>query len=570
MFITLLILLGFLVQNAPRLHYVSTAHQAGPVGYRDPIGVVSPNGEWLATAVNRHLYIQRVRGGPRVELMPSDRLKPWITWLPDSAHLAVQEQEAPGIAEWFLVDVPGAGRKPLWKPDAPARRMSQVAWSPDSKKIAGIVSGNELWITDADGNAPRITKSTARLAFPVWVINGEVACLAGNDGRFRVVAPCGDPNARALSDRDTYGPFALSPNADTLYFGSLNDRGALDLWSRRLPDGRSEQLTHFARDTYAPIVSRDGNVIFKTQIFNAQVATASSAGGPSSVLTDFQSETPTWDTTGHLIGMTYGTWRRVVDDAKYPDIAQDLGTINFNEAGSAPASAPATFYASNSEDQGMCWSPNGKWVVFHSHQQRTDDLWVQPSDRSTPPRRITNGGYETGWPRWSPDGKWIAYDSYPSNRSPLSLMYLIPADQTTGMTTAPQQVRLEGFDEDVSAPQWMPDSESLVFEGSGKTPGRKSLYRVSRQGGRPQKILDFASDQTVSGIAVSPDGKWAAYIGQAADGFFQIFRVAISGGAPEQLTFDPTNKTHPAYSPNGRHLAFTLWTYDAQFWMIRP
>lgn len=565
----LLFSLFVIAEEPPRLQYVATAHQAGPVGYRDPLGVVSPDGQWLATAVNRHLYIQRLNGGPRLELPPSDRLKPWIAWLPDSAQLAVQEQKSPGVTESFIVDIPSGRRRALWKPDAPVNRMSQLAWSPDGKRIAGIVSGSELWVAGIDGVDPRVTKNGTRLSFPAWLPDGQqAACLSGAEGRFRVVAPCGETNAPPLSDRDAYGPFAFTPDGKTLYFGALNDRGTLDLWSRNLPDGASRQLTNFARDTYAPAMMRDGRVLFKTQIFSAQIAAVPAKGGPVSVLTDFQSETPTWDPTGRQIGMTFGTWRRVADDARYPDIAQDLGIISFDEP--APAKAPQTFYASYSEDQGMHWSPNGKWVVFHSHQQSTDDLWLQPADRSTTPRRITNGGYETGWPRWSPDGKWIAYDSYPNPRSPLSLFYVIGVDQTTGTTTAPEHVMIREFKEDVSAPQWLPDSESLIFEGSGETLGRKSLYRISRRGGQAQRIITYSSDQTVSGIAVSPDGKSVAYIAQTAGGVFQIFRVAATGGASVQLTSDSTNKTHPAYSPDGQRLAFTIWTYDAQFWILQP
>ena len=34
---------------SPRLAWVATAHQLGPVGYRDPAGAVSPDGEWIAS-----------------------------------------------------------------------------------------------------------------------------------------------------------------------------------------------------------------------------------------------------------------------------------------------------------------------------------------------------------------------------------------------------------------------------------------------------------------------------------------------------------------------------------------
>ena len=33
-----------------------------------------------------------------------------------------------------------------------------------------------------------------------------------------------------------------------------------------------------------------------------------------------------------------------------------------------------------------------------------------------------------------------------------------------------------------------------------------------------------------------------------------------------QLTTDPSNKTQPAFSPDGARVAFTVWSYDAIFW----
>jgi Tol biopolymer transport system component len=581
---SLLVLFWFAAgaQEIVRLEYISTAHQAGPVGYRDPLGVISPDGQWLATIVNRHLYLQRVKGGLRIELMPSDRLKSWIAWLPDSSQLVVHERSLPGTNQWFLVDIKSGQRRPLWTAGqiltssslrTSADSLSQLAWSADGKRIAGIVSrtdgSRELWTTTADGRSSQALVSKMEISFPVWLPDREqVACLQGKEGRFQIVSPCGEPTAQVLSDRNAYGPFAFSPNGKRLYFAALNEQGTLDLWSRRLPDGPAQQLTHFSRDTYSPTVSSAGGLLFKTQIFNTQIATMKSMGGAIRVLTDFQSETPSWHPTGQQIGMTYGNFRRVIDDAKYPDIAQEIGIISLNE--STPALAPITFHASASEDQGMCWSPNGKWIVFHSHQQGSDDLWLQVADRSKPPVRISNGGYETGWPRWSPNGRWIAYDSFPSEESRQSLLYIIEVDQTNGTTKPPQQVQLEQFDESVNAPQWMPDSESMILEGSGKIAGHKNLYQISRRGGQARKIHEFLSDQIVSGIAVSPDGKWVAYIGQSQDESFQIYRFPITGGKPEQLSFDPPNKTQPAYSPDGEQLTFTIWTYSSQFWILFP
>ena len=67
-----------------------------------------------------------------------------------------------------------------------------------------------------------------------------------------------------------------------------------------------------------------------------------------------------------------------------------------------------------------------------------------------------------------------------------------------------------------------------------------------------------------------PDGLWVAFVAPATDGFYQIFRVPRAGGAPQQLTSDPTDKTQPAYAPDGRRLAFAAFTYAVQFWLLTP
>ena len=42
--------------------------------------------------------------------------------------------------------------------------------------------------------------------------------------------------------------------------------------------------------------------------------------------------------------------------------------------------------------------------------------------------------------------------------------------------------------------------------------------------------------------------------------------MPVAGGTPVQVTTDRSNKTQPAWSPDGRQIAFTVWNYDAQFW----
>ena len=307
-----------------------------------------------------------------------------------------------------------------------------LSCGPDGR-AAGLVardSGRQVWIFDADGRVLEIVGQPGALSNIAWTPTGGVACADSATGRPLLSLECG--RSRGRSDLgEVRGPIAVASDGG-VFVGRPNAAGTVDLWRQDPATGSGARLTGFGRDTYAPYLLDDGRVLFKLQQYTVTIARVGAGGGMTMPVTSFQSETPSWDWSGERIAFTFGSWRRLVDDARYPDITQQIGVVRVADG---IAAAPQQIVRhSASEDQGMHWSPNGRWIVLHSHADGTDDIWLQPADGSAPAVPITHGGNETGWPRFSPDGHWIVYPT--DHRGPdgdrLGLLQLLGFDQERG------------------------------------------------------------------------------------------------------------------------------------------
>lgn len=552
-----------------QLSWIATAHQLGPVSYRDPAGAISPDGQWIAYSEGRFLRVQPIGGGAIVDLPVGRAQIRNLSWSADSTRILTDGFDAPN--DWGVYDRIARTRRPAL---SGRRDIRQAAWSPTGNLIAAIVlerEGPAVWIFDDSGKGTRKTGPTPGIAAPAWTPRGEIACIAPVDGRPRVTIPCGGAAVRIDPDRDAYGPLAFSPDGGIVYVALANSSGTVDLWAAPTVGGHARRLSFFDRDSYAPSVAADGSVAFRVQSYRTAVAMVAADGGPTLPLTMFQSETPSWDPSGRWLGITYGTWRRIPDDAHYPDIAQDAGIVEVNP--NQPAAKPTrVVHDSVSEDQSLCWSPNAKWIAFHSHKEQSDDIWLRLSDDTRePPRRITflGRGAETGWPRWSPDGRSLLFTAT-SRESRRTVLFLVGLDQDSGQVTQPpREVSLRGVDADVFHAEWLPNSHRVAAIVK-ESPGRHAILTAPIDGaGDARVVYWFASEHDVPGLGVSPDGTAVAFIAPADDGMFQVFRLALDGGTPVQVTKDRTNKTQPAWSPDGRTIAFTVWSYDAQFWRSR-
>ena len=194
-------------------------------------------------------------------------------------------------------------------------------------------------------------------------------------------------------------------------------------------------------------------------------------------------------------------------------------------------------------------SPDGATVAYvvtaldgEANEYR-DAIWLARLDGASPPRRLTAGTRRDRDPRPSPDGKHLAFTS---NRAGDTMqLYVMPLD-------GGEPLRLTDLPEDVSQAAWSPDGATIVF--------------VSR-------VRDAAYDEDDDKARLPRRLTRLQYklehVGWIADRPAHLFTVPADGSAaPRQLTFGEAQDSGPAWSPDGRTIAFVSARHPD--WDVEP
>jgi Tol biopolymer transport system component len=480
----------------------------------------------------------RLDGRGRRELNPA----PDWTWSRDRSHLYFTRDTAAGSELWVeRSDATGAHRLALLAGSGPA---TSLGWSPDYSKL-DVVAG-ALWVVGADGSDPRsvfapqdgasvsdVTWSPdgSRLIFvagDLWMVGAD-----GGDATRLFAANQADPVGYTVSPDgsriivDNGGAWLLSSGGGQLIELPADASGTID-WSPRGGSFAAENVSfagckgadYKCAEWYLLLFRGDGTLIRRLD----------------------EARSASWSPDG----------RRLAFEAETAVDPED-GTI---DVVSADGSGRRAVSRKVSKDEGDCWRYPG-WqgnmrVTFVSGGCDPDYLDYA---YSTAVVEVPNG-------RIVSTLAGINRAASPKGRS---FAYLEPVGNDVRLIevgSGGKRLRLSPLHGTVDEFAWSPDGRFIAYVYGGDAGGQ--VYVVNSSGGRPRQVTHELSTSYESSISWSHDGRTLFYESSLDENNGDVlWTVDAAGGDAHRLTHDHTSDQSPAWSPDGRSVAYTAYHGDA-------
>ena len=445
---------------------------------------------------------------------------------PDGRHIAfVGEHESrPHI---WLRPLASLEARPLFG----TAGATQPFWSPDSRHL-GFFAGGELRRIGIDGGSGQALAPARQPCGGAWAADGVIFFVPDCDGAIlSVPAAGGEPAAITSPDRggETAHRFPqLLPDGDRILFfadGNPTTRGVY-VMNRRNGE-RQRLLAADASAVSAPqgylLVVRQGTLV--AQPFDHR----SLELGEAAML----AEQVAVDPLRRVAAVSASAAGPIVYRTGPRDDQRRLGLLD-REGRMEYLAAPGAI-------AGPSVSPDGRRIAYSREVNGNTDIWLLDVARQVASRLSFDPATDTR-PVWSPDGRFVVYQS---SREGTNNILRKAADGSGAGDLLFAGNRRE------TVTDWSRDGRFLVFHH--RAASGWDISAMPLDGDRkPIPIAQSPFDE--AGARFSPDGRWIAYQANESDRF-EIFVRSFPGGETRaQVTSE--GGTHARWSRDGRTLFY--------------
>ena len=536
--------------------------------------------------------------GADSEPIVAPRLRVWQRPMP-AAIGALLVAAVAGLGVWSftrpLTEPERVARFPIPLPDEQAFGgvTSQfVAIAPTGDRLA-FVGTDGIWLRALDQMDASLVSGAETAYVPFFSFDGQWLGF-WTDGQLQRVSISGGPPVALGAAEYLYG---VSWGVDdTILFGQSDG-----IWQVPGTGGTPERVIPIedGEAVYGPqMLPGDDQVLFTLRPAGtgswdqAQIVVESLANGERSVLIDGGRDAR-YLSTGHLVYALEGTLLVQVFDVDElvmvggaVALVEGVRTTPYGQSGATQFGVSrdgVLAYVSGSYadyESDLVWvdhegreqrleipaaaysqprvSSDGTKVVASIQGDEARSIWIADATRGTL-GRITSAAANEGAPIWTPDGRHVVFTS--DRDGGRDAFYRKSAD---GTGEVEHLATIDG--EGLRAGNWSPDGSHLVF----------SLYRdgattttdigvLSMETERSWRLL-LETDADEFGPAISPDGRWLAYVSDET-GNHEVYVARFPDlGDRQQVSTD--GGLDPLWSPDGRELYY-LGTGGAEPYEMR-
>ena len=479
----------------------------------------APPVSWQYVSFGDSVAVNQIGGGPALTIAPDgntivvrDNVQNGRLWLKRRGELAA-------------TPIPGT------------ERANNPVFSPDGEWVAFVADGHLKKVRISGGATMTLADSAAGgYGGAAWLDERSLVYVSPNLNELRRVSAAGGAPVTVLRDSSGGGvgfPVALPGGRGVLFQNCSSGCVTMGVHVLDLKSGAQKLLiADVAQAWLLPdgrlfYVRRDGvGLVAKFDLGRLEIVGAAA---------------PVLEGVAVIGGVAQLAWSR--DGTLLYQVGQsqsDVEVVRVTRAGLATPIDTAWRGAFNS----IALAPDGRRIAVGAGSTNGGlNIWVKQLDHG-PFTRLTFGGGDRR-PAWSADGRMLAFIR---DSSGTGVVVVKPADGSGADRTA---VHLDRQLQEVA---WSRNGQWLIVRTDNGAAGSGDILAV-RAGGDGAPVPLAASPFTEIEPALSPDGRWLAYVSNES-GTNEVFVRPFPDAATARFQVSNGGGVEPLWSSDGRELFF--------------